>query len=144
VQPAKQPAQPRPAGRGFFGRLLITLVALVLIGATVLAAFPGLLAQLPSIDNLPIQNPLATPTAQTLIQQPYSVELEVVVPPGGDVRAAFEVAYQVRAQAEFGPGTRVNANAPLAYIGGDPVELGEDASGTKYRATVSGYVLVPQ
>jgi serine/threonine-protein kinase len=135
--PAKQqPARRR--GFGWLGTLAFGLVVVVLIGATLLAAFPNLIS-----DYVSLPGPAAQPTQQVLIQRPYSVELEVVVPPGGDVRAAFVEAYRLRAQAELGPQTQVNTNVPLAYVGGDPQQTGQDASGTKYRATVSGYVLVP-
>ncbi|HWQ12912.1 MAG TPA: protein kinase, partial [Roseiflexaceae bacterium] len=120
------------------GGLLFALVAIVLLAATLALAFPDLVAR-----YVPVQTPLAAPTPQTLVQRPYSVDLEVIVPPGGDVRAAFVAAYTAAAQAQFGPATRINTNAPLAYVGGEPQKLGEDASGAKYRATVSGYVLVP-
>ncbi len=149
VAPTAQAARPAapavPAQRGgvgrFFRRLLFTLVAIVLIGAALWFAFPDVVGR---YVDLPISIPGSAPTPAVLIQRPYSVDLEVIVPPGGDVRAAFEAAYTKSAQELFGPETRVNTNAPLAFVGGEPQLLGEDATGTKYRATMSGYVLVPQ
>jgi eukaryotic-like serine/threonine-protein kinase len=143
ARPAAPPAQataaqPARRRRGF-GGFLFTLVAIVLVAATIAFAFPDLVTR-----YLPVESPLAAPTAVVLIQRPYSVELEVIVPPGGDVRASFVAAYTAAAQAQFGPSARINENASLAYVGGEPEQLSEDASGTKYRATMSGYVLVPQ
>jgi serine/threonine-protein kinase len=105
-----------------------------------LFAFPDLAARYVPFE---IPNPLPAPTAQTLIQRPYSVDLEVVVPSGQDVRGVFMTLYERRAREEFGPGVRVSSDPAPAFVG-EPQELGEDASGTKYRGTISGYVLVPQ
>jgi serine/threonine-protein kinase len=147
--PAKSSPQPVGIGGGirrFFTRLLVTLVVLALIAATLVLAFPNVVGQYVPIDlsNLPIQNPIATQMPQVFIQRSYEVELEVGVPAGQDVRAAFEAAYLARAQAEFGPTTRINSNVGLQYVGGAPEKISEDATSTKYRATMSGFVLVPQ
>jgi eukaryotic-like serine/threonine-protein kinase len=143
ARPAAPPApvaaaQPTRRRRGF-GGFLFMLIAIILVAATIAFAFPDLVTR-----YLPTENPLAAPTAAVLIQRPYSVDLEVIVPPGGDVRASFVAAYTAAAQAQFGSSARINENAPLAYVGGEPEQVSEDASGTKYRATISGYVLVPQ
>jgi eukaryotic-like serine/threonine-protein kinase len=148
--PAAKPS-PQPVGIGggirrFFTRLLVTLVVLALVAATLVLAFPNVVGQYVPIElpSLPIQNPVATPSPQVFIQRSYEVELEVVVPAGQDVRAAFEAAYLARAQAEFGPTTRINSNVGLQYVGGAPETINEDAAGATYRATMSGFVLVPQ
>ncbi|MBO9322829.1 MAG: protein kinase, partial [Roseiflexus sp.] len=69
--------------------------------------------------------------------------IEVIVPPGGDVRQAFVAAYTRIVQEQFGPEARIHTSVPLSYIGGEPVKIGEDANGVKYRASVTGFVLVP-
>lgn len=138
--PAKQPAAPKtPRRRLSFGSVLVTLLIIALLATTVVLAFPDLAAR--AIQGIPA---LATPTPQTLIQRPFTVEnIEVIVPPGGDMRQAFVTAYTRAVQEQFGPDARINTGVPLSYIGGEPEKIGEDASGTKYRASVTGYILAP-
>jgi serine/threonine-protein kinase len=117
---------------------VFVLVVLALLTATLALAFPDLTARV--LQNIPA---LATPTPQRLIQQPFTVEnIEVIVPPGGDVRQAFVAAYTRIVQEQFGPEARILESA-LSYIGGEPVKIGEDANGVKYRASITGFVLVP-
>jgi serine/threonine-protein kinase len=137
--PAAQPPAKQRRGGGFT-RFVFWLLAIALVGGVLLFAFPDLAARYVPFE---IPNPLPAPTAQTLIQRPYSVDLEVVVPSGQDVRGVFMTLYERRAREEFGPGVRVSSDPAPAFVG-EPQELGEDASGTKYRGTISGYVLVPQ
>ena len=87
-----------------------------------------------------------TPTPQTLVLRPYSFDdLEIIVPPGVDVRDAFRQAFSQKAQQEFGPGTQINNNAPPTFLAGkEPVKTGDDPRGTKYRASMQGFILVPQ
>jgi serine/threonine-protein kinase len=102
-------------------------------------AFPDEVAQyMPGLTA-----PTATP--RTLVLQPYSVQdLEIIVPPGVDVRDAFRQAYLQKAQQEYGPGTQINNNAPPTFVGGEPTKTGDDPRGTKYRASMQGFILVPQ
>ncbi|HMP40479.1 MAG TPA: hypothetical protein PKA05_08875 [Roseiflexaceae bacterium] len=103
--------------------------------ATLLLAFPQLASYLPVLPSS------ATATPQTLIAQPFQVDdLEIIVPPGQDVRQAFLAAYEQEARERFGPNTRVNYNQPPAFIG-EPEKIGEDANGTRYRATLYGSVV---
>lgn len=112
---------------------------IALLAITVALAFPDLAAR--AIQNIPA---LATPTPQRLVQQQFTVEdIEVIVPPGGDVRQAFVAAYTRAAQEQFGPQAQIHTSVSLSYVGGEPQKIAEDANGTKYRASISGFILVP-
>jgi serine/threonine-protein kinase len=134
AQPApQQPAQPKR--RNNWGGCLFALIAIVLIIATLVFAFPDAARNLPGLPSF------STPTPQTLIAQPFTIEnLEIIVPPGQDVRAAYLSAYEQIARETFGPTTRVNYNQPPAFIG-EPERIGDDANGTRYRATITGSVV---
>lgn len=138
--PAQKPAAPPKARRASgFGTALFVLVVVALLAATIALAFPDLAAR--AIQSIPA---LATPTPQRLIQMPFTVEnLEVIVPPGGDVRQAFVVAYTRAVQERFGPQAQVLVSSPPTYIGGEPEKISEEANGTKYRASITGFILVP-
>lgn len=138
--PVQKPAAPAKKQRSpGLGAVLFVLVVIALLAATIALAFPDLAAR--AIQSIPA---LATPTPQRLIQQPFMVEnIEVVVPPGGDVRQAFVLAYTRAVQEQFGPQARINTSVPLSYVGGEPEKISEDANGTKYRASISGFILVP-
>ncbi|HMO58474.1 MAG TPA: serine/threonine-protein kinase [Roseiflexaceae bacterium] len=138
TQPAavpQQPPQQRQQRSAGWGGCLFALVAMALVVATLLLAFPQLASYLPVLPSS------ATATPQTLIAQPFQVDdLEIIVPPGQDVRQAFLAAYEQVARERFGPNTRVNYNQPPAFIG-EPEKIGEDANGTRYRATLYGSVV---
>lgn len=138
--PAQKPAAPQKVRRSpRFGTALFVLVIIALLAATVALAFPDLAAR--AVQSIPA---LATPTPQRLIQKPFTVEnIEVIVPPGGDVRQAFVAAYTRAVQEQFGPEARINTSVPLSYVGGEPEKIAEDANGTKYRASITGFILVP-
>lgn len=138
--PAQKPAAPPKARRSSrFGTMLFVLVVIALLTATVALAFPDLAAR--AIQSIPA---LATPTPQRLIQMPFTVEnIEVIVPPDGDVRQAFVAAYTRAVQEQFGLQARINTSVPLSYVGGEPEKIAEDANGTKYRASITGFILVP-
>jgi tRNA A-37 threonylcarbamoyl transferase component Bud32 len=140
AKPGAQPPAPPKARRSRgFGNVVFVLIVLALLAATLALAFPDLTARV--LQNIPA---LATPTPQRLIQQPFTVEnIEVIVPSGGDVRQAFVAAYTRIVQEQFGPEARILESVPLSYSGGEPVKIGEDASGVKYRASMTGFVLVP-
>ena len=140
AKPGAQPAAPQKARRSRgFGTVVFVLVVLALLAATVALAFPDLTVRV--LQNIPA---LATPTPQRLIQQLFTAEnIEVIVPPGGDVRQAFVAAYTRIVQEKFGPEARILESVPLSYSGGEPVKIGEDANGVKYRASITGFVLVP-
>ncbi|MFQ3632728.1 protein kinase domain-containing protein [Roseiflexus sp.] len=138
--PAPKPAASQKARRSFgLGRILFVLIVIALLVATVALAFPDLAAR--AIQSVPA---LATPTPQRFIQQPFTVEnIEVVVPSNEDVHKAFVVAYTRVVQEQFGSQARINTNVPLSFVGGEPQKIAEDASGVKYRASVTGFILVP-
>ncbi|MGQ9547714.1 MAG: protein kinase domain-containing protein [Roseiflexus sp.] len=138
--PGVPSAAPKSAHRSRgFGNIVFVLVVLVLLAVTVALAFPDLAARV--LQQVPA---LVTPTPQRLIQKPFTAEnIEVIVPPDGDVRQAFVAAYTRIVREQFGPETRILTSVPLSYIGGEPVKIGEDAGGVKYRASMTGYILVP-
>jgi eukaryotic-like serine/threonine-protein kinase len=141
--PAPQ-AQPRRRGGfgGFIRGLLVLVVVLGLIGATLVFAFPSIVEQyLPGV----ISAPQPTSVPQTFIQEPFkSEDMVVVVPPSRDVRDAFIEAFTQKAREARGADVRINLNVPPTYLGGDPVKIGEDASGVTYRGSMTGYILVPK
>jgi serine/threonine-protein kinase len=141
AQPIAQ-AQPAPRRRGGFGRFLLVLLVLLALGAGgVVFVFPDLASQIaPGLLSAP------TATPPTLVLQPYSVrDLEIIVPAGVDVRDAFRQAFLQKAREERGAGTQINNNAPPSFIAGEePQKTGDDPRGTKYRASMQGFILVPQ
>jgi len=122
------------------GFLLVLLLVLGLAGFGLVFGFPQVVDRyLPGL----LSNP--QPTPQIFISQPFTAEnMEVIVPPGRDVREAFVLAFTQKARDQFGPGTTVNSNAPPTYIGGEPQKLGDEPSGTRYRASMQGYIQVPK
>ena len=68
----------------------------------------------------------------------------VVVPPSRNVRDAFIEAFTQKAREARGADVRINLNVPPTYLGGDPVKIGEDASGVTYKGSMTGYILVPK
>jgi len=85
-----------------------------------------------------------TPTAQALVQQTYTInDVEVVVPDGTDVRTAYLDEFLKQARTQFGEQTIINQNAPPSFIGSPEVVV-KEAGGTRYRATMQGFVLVPR
>lgn len=143
-QPTQQPKQQpqRQPWRIPVGGILFSLVAIVLIAATILF-LPGISDRIGNV--VPQIIPTSIPTAQRLTQRTFTAnDLEVVVPSGGDVRAAFTEAFLSRAREQFGANTTTNPNAPPGYVGGEPTAIGDEAGGTRYRASMQGFVLVPQ
>lgn len=140
AQPAARPAQQPARRRAGVGRYLLSLLLLlVLLAGALVVLFPNVVNQ-----YVPGLLPRAQPTPQTFIAEPFTAEnMEVIVPQGQDVRQAFILAYTQKAQNEKGAGTRVNTNVPLTYIG-EPEQLGVEAAGIRYRATMTGYILVPK
>jgi tRNA A-37 threonylcarbamoyl transferase component Bud32 len=140
-QPIPQPqAAPQRRSRGCIWLFVALLIAALGIGGVVFA-FPDVIDQVaPGVRSSP------TATPQTLILQPYTVnDLEIVVPPGVDVRDAFKQAFLQKAQQEHGSGTQINNNAPPSFVAGaEPVKIGEDSRGEIYRASMQGFILVPQ
>jgi serine/threonine-protein kinase len=139
VPPAAPPAaQPKQRRGPRLGGVLFALVAILLIGATIVLAVPNLSGDLlPRISQ-------STPTAQVLIQQQFTInDVELVVPAGRQVRDAYTEVFLQMARQQYGEGTLINANAPPGFIGA-PQELGQEAGGTKYRASMQGFILVPQ
>jgi len=138
--------QAQPRRRGGFGRfirgILVLLVVLGLIAATLVFAVPSIVEQyLPGV----ISAPQSTSVPQTFIQEPFTSEdMVVIVPPSRDVREAFVEAFTGKAREARGADVRINLNVPPTYLGGEPVKIGEDASGVSYRGSMTGYILVPK
>ncbi len=142
IAAAAPTAQPRSRG-GFIRGLLVLLLVLGLIGATLAFAFPSIVDQyLPGVISTP--QPTAAP--QTFIDQEFTTDIEVGVSPGTsdqELRQIFLQEYTARAQAQFGPETKINTNIPPSYYGGEPQKTGDGPNGTvKYRATMTGRVQV--
>ena len=138
--------QAQPRRRGGFGRfirgILVLLVVLGLIAATLVFAVPSIVEQyLPGV----ISAPQSTSVPQTFIHEPFTSEdMVVIVPPSRDVREAFVEAFTGKAREARGADVRINLNVPPTYLGGEPVKIGEDASGVSYRGSMTGYILVPK
>jgi eukaryotic-like serine/threonine-protein kinase len=132
---AQQPTKPKRSWRWPIAGIMFTLIAIALIAATVIT-LPGISVDLPRISE-------STATAQTLSQRTFTAnDMEVIVPTGGDVRQVFSEEFLRRAREQFGAGTIVNPNAPPGFIG-SPEELGAVEGGTRYRASMQGFILVP-
>jgi eukaryotic-like serine/threonine-protein kinase len=141
AQPIAQ-TQPAPRRRSRVGLWLFLLLLILVLGAGGVAfAFPDVVNQVaPGLLSAP------TATPPTLVLQPYSVSgLEIIVPPGVDVDDAFRQAFLQKAREDHGQGTQINNNAPPSFLAGEePVKTGDDPRGTKYRASMQGFILVPQ
>src|SRR5512145_124432 len=138
---ARPQAAQQPRKRSFFRTCLTTLlIMLVLAGGAFFVVESGLANQyIPGLLSSP------SPTPQTFIQEMFTADdMEVIVPSGGDVRAAFIEAFKQKAREYGGPGTIINANAPPTFLGGEPQNLGDDPRGTRYRASMQGFIQVPQ
>jgi hypothetical protein len=115
---------------------VFTLIALALVAATVIT-LPGI------TENLLPRVTEATAAPQVLSQRTFTAnDMEVIVPSGADVRQVFIEEFLRRAREQFGEGTIVNQNALPSYIG-SPEELGQVEGGTRYRASMQGFILVP-
>lgn len=144
VQPTPVVSKPRGVGciRTFFVLLLLVVGAIIALYFTAPNVLAGILENVPINISVPLGS--ATPTAQTFVQQNFTINaVELIVPAGHDVRQAYTEVYLQTARALFGEGTKINENAPPGFIG-QPENLGQDGIGTKYRATMSGFILVPQ
>jgi serine/threonine-protein kinase len=142
--PAPQAQQPRRRG-GFLRGLLVLLLVVGLVGATVALAFPSIIDQyVPGLLSTPAQ-----PTPEQKVYVPAGTftlqDQEIIVPAGRDVREAYQEAFiqLARQDPKYGPEAIVSPNAPPAFIG-TPEKIGQDAQGTRYRATMQGLVYVPQ
>jgi hypothetical protein len=132
-----QPAKPKQRWRLPIGAILFGLLVIGLIVATIVA-LPGI-----SIPNIP-QITAATATTQVLTQQVFTInDIELVVPDGQDVRASYTTEFLRQARQQFGETTVINQNAPPSFIG-TPQEVGAATGGKRYRASMQGFVLVPQ
>src|SRR5207245_1782021 len=106
---------------------------LMALGGGLVVAFPDV------VNQYLLGQPSGTaPARPVLIQQTFTAEnIEVIVPTGTNAQAlreAFIKAFTVAAQGQH-PGATINPNAPPSYIG-DPQKIDDEASGTKYRATM--------
>jgi eukaryotic-like serine/threonine-protein kinase len=146
ARPQPQPTQAAaaPQRRSPIRRFLVALLTLLLI----LGVGVGVLAfGFPNVVNQYIPGALSSPqpTPQTFISQQFTAEnMEVIVSSGQDVYSAFVQSFTEKAQAQFGPGTTTNMNAPPTYIGGEPQKISEGPTSAKYRASMQGYIQVPK
>jgi len=116
---------------------MVIFLALLVLGAYAFFS--------PSLGDLPITNQ-ATVTPQTLIRRPFQQQFEIVVPAGTNeqgLSSAFQTAYLKLAREQYGEGVQLEQGS-LVYIGDAPQLVSEDSDGQRYRATVSGFILVPQ
>jgi hypothetical protein len=142
---APVPTAPRRRGSVIRG-LLVLLLVRGLIGATLAFAFPSIVEQyLPGLISAP--QPTATPTQRIYVPAGTFTlqDQEIIVPAGKDVREAYQEAFiqLARQDPKYGSEAIVSPNAPPAFIGA-PEQVGQDAQGTRYRATMQGLVYVPK
>ncbi|MDQ2997472.1 MAG: serine/threonine-protein kinase [Chloroflexota bacterium] len=142
--------QAQPRRRGGFGSfirgLLVLLVVLGLIGATLVFAFPSVVDQyLPGVISAP--QPTAAPAQRIYVPAGTFTlqDQEIIVPAGKDVREAYQEAFiqLARNDPKYGSEAITSPNAPPAFIGA-PEQIGQEAQGTRYRATMQGLVYVPK
>jgi len=139
VSSAQQSVFQRSTGSNCLGMLvgMVIFLALLVLGAYAFFS--------PSLGDLPITNQ-ATVTPQTLIRRPLQQQFEIVVPAGTNeqgLSSAFQTAYLKLAREQYGEGVQLEQGS-LVYIGDAPQLVSEDSDGQRYRATVSGFILVPQ
>jgi serine/threonine-protein kinase len=129
----------QPQRRNPFVSILIAVVAVVLIGFGLLVAAPSFVPSAPRLFG-----PTVTP--QTLVSQLYVVnDIEIIVPAGTSDQGllqSFTATFRQAAQSERGANVQLQPDT-LIYISG-PEQIGQDASGVKYRASLQGTILVPQ
>ena len=139
-------AQPAPTrrGGGFIRWLLVLVLLLGIATGVAVFVFPDAVGQVvPGLISQPTQAPIQK---VYIIKGTFKLEnQEIIVPAGKDVAEAYrEVFLQLaRQDPQYGPEAIINPNAPPAFIG-NPEKLGDEQGGTRYRATMSGIVLVPQ
>lgn len=117
------------------------MVAFVLIGLTLVFAFPDMTRQY-------ISNVFGLNTPQRLISQPFvAPDLEIIVSANTDeagLLRAFRLAYTQAARVQHGEGVQLEEGS-LTYLGGQtPVRVGEDERGVQYRVSMQGTILVPE
>jgi tRNA A-37 threonylcarbamoyl transferase component Bud32 len=142
--PAPQ-AQPRRRGGfgGFVRGLLVLLLVIGLVAATLVFAFPSIVDQvLPGV--VPGLQPTAQTTPRTQSVAFTITDQEIIVPSGVDVHQAYVNTFLKLAQEKYGSNVTINTNIPLTFVGGEPEKIAETSQGTRYRATMSGYIAVPQ
>ena len=133
--------QSRRRGMGCIKPLIFALVAFVLIGLTLVFAFPDLSRQY-------ISNVFGPTTPARLISQPFiAPDLEIIVSANTDedgLLQAFRLAYLQTARVQHGEGVQLEEGS-LTYLGGQsPVQVGEDERGVQYRVSMQGTILVPE
>lgn len=142
-----QPARARRRG-GCVGRVIGLVLVLVGIAALSYFLIPDLvrpyLSTLPSFEEIV---PQAQPTPVQL-QPPrfLTLELEVLVPAGADantIRAEFSEAYREQLERDY-PGASINQSAQISIVGSQPEEVAREGDSIRYRATVQGFVQLPQ
>jgi serine/threonine-protein kinase len=138
-----------PNQRGGFGRAVRRFVSFVLVLIALIAALAfGLLQFAPSAlspyaETINQYVPNAVPTATVAMRvQPFTTDVEVVVPEGVEMINALREAFEQAARAQLGPETQILTNQPPATIG-QPELLGTEAGGARYRARMQGLVSAP-
>jgi hypothetical protein len=77
--------------------------------------------------------------------RPLPLEVEVLAPPGADNAAVLDAlrnAYQQEVQAQY-PGAVISGNIPVTAVGSWQ-QVGQEGGQVRYRATMQGYVALPQ
>ncbi len=141
---AQQPPQPR---RGGFGRLIrraFWFTMLLVIVGGIAAGFvfaPDTIFQL--VEGVMPQREEPEPVLGA--PQQFPLEVEALVPVGADegtIREALRNAYQQRLESEY-PGAAINPNISISVVGGVD-EVGQEGDQVRYRATMQGFVQLPQ
>ncbi|MEM8532234.1 MAG: protein kinase [Chloroflexota bacterium] len=138
---AQSQGKPKRRGIGCIKPLIFALVAFVLLGLTLVFAFPDVSRQYVST--------IFGPTIPArLISQPFvAPDLEIIVAPNTDedgLLRAFRLAYLQAARVQHGEDVQVEEGT-LTYLAGQtPVQVGEDERGAQYRVSMQGTILVPE
>ncbi len=137
--------------RRFLRRLFVTVLVLVTL---LLAAVAGLYIWQPDFarsDLPPLPAPIEqllprSESAPVLSNQPFSADLEILVPAGSDLdllRERFLAAYEEAARAQFGDAVIINWNAPPRYVGVEPVMVGAENGQERWQVTMDGLISAP-
>lgn len=144
VPPPQPVAAPKPR-RSLLRRTCLWLVSLIGLGIV------GIVLATSIIFGYPIPGLQSAPTVtpQTFVQQPFTAEnLEIVIqlPPTAIdealVNRGFFQAFEQAARAQYGAGVQIQSGT-LVYLQ-PPLEVGQDAAGVRYQASIQGDILIPQ
>ncbi len=140
------PAKPKPTAKPQKRfRPWIPLLTLMIVGVLLALGIPGMDQKILNFFNS------STPTSVTPIPQAAStrwIEKNIVVSVA-EGTSETEIANQLKAQyrqsivAEFGNTAKIN-EASLTFVGGNPRNIGTDASGIRYEVTIKAPVAIPK